>query len=905
MIQHTTDLTKAIKQSGSLVDGNLAKAVSAFTHEELQSITIQVKSNWTSEEPRTPEELWECIRAFHGIEMPITTTSEDANAPFEWMWDFWKDKYPASFAIAGRGCLKCLDIATPILTANRGWVTMGEVEVGDYVYSEKGVPIAVTQTSGILYDKECYRLDFDKADSIVCDAEHLWFTYTRTNRREVFSPTVSKYKSHNRTYPSLKTTEQLFKTKHRGTARVTKGYLCKPEANHSIPTGLLEYSRKEYIHLDPYLFGLWLGDGGASLKIYSTADQELLDTFHSAGYTSKEVGPYSYYVHGLCTTLKSIGQTTHGKKWVPIEYLEGDRLQRLSLLQGLMDTDGTCAKHAQRQSFCNINENIITAVETLLTGLGIKYTKAKYIAKINDKPYWMLNFSTDEPVFRLQRKLDIQLGHIQNRKLNKSMNHHFIRDVVPIESVPVKCIVVESDTHLFLAGKHLVPTHNSFPAAILTQLKCMYRPGYEAVLAAAERKQAQVSQKYLAKFYRNPELKASFAKKPGETKAEWKNGSSWAIVTGSTSGVSGQHPAQLCLDEIEFWEVEAIEQAFSCAKSHGDYPANLQMFSTRQRSYGCSNYLTNKIESGDKNIKLYKWTIFEAMRRCPTCLCVKGGNVINQPEKTCILWEDCKGLRATKSSGIYTREEICAIKEQVSEGVWQTQYLCLRPSSHGLVLYNFGHEEISPQEMTKGNYCAWEYDPALPYFICHDPAEGQKSVCTFFQVYNGKIFVFDELVDPECFSVTKVKNDVYERIMERGYGMPMKVIVDPHRTDAGKEWMTGTLTGEGQNRKFSVEYPSMENGYNEIEIGLELLRTFISDGSGRRRFFINKAKCPQLINAIREHHYKTGKDNILNDNAAPSNAYKDEVDTFRYLVIWGTNKGYLKTGGLNKFEDLG
>ena len=37
----------------------------------------------------------------------------------------------------------------------------------------------------------------------------------------------------------------------------------------------------------------------------------------------------------------------------------------------------------------------------------------------------------------------------------------FITDVRPIESVPVRCVEVDNADHLYLAGRSMIPTHNS------------------------------------------------------------------------------------------------------------------------------------------------------------------------------------------------------------------------------------------------------------------------------------------------------------------------------------------------------------------------------------------------------------------------------------------------------------
>ncbi|CAN5832059.1 hypothetical protein BH24ACT15_BH24ACT15_33490 [soil metagenome] len=57
----------------------------------------------------------------------------------------------------------------------------------------------------------------------------------------------------------------------------------------------------------------------------------------------------------------------------------------------------------------------------------------------------------------------------------------FIVDVRPAPSVPVRCIQVDSPSHLYLAGKGMIPTHNSFMVSCVQaweiyNLLCLKRP---------------------------------------------------------------------------------------------------------------------------------------------------------------------------------------------------------------------------------------------------------------------------------------------------------------------------------------------------------------------------------------------------------------------------------------------
>ena len=158
-----------------------------------------------------------------------------------------------------------------------------------------------------------------------------------------------------------------------------------------------------------------------------------------------------------------------GNKHIPEIYLRASANQRLALIQGLMDTDGTITRSGQC-SFTNTNLKIRDAFAELLRSMGIK---AKYVEREgklktfpNGKEYqtaisWQFSFTApdDLPVFRLSRHLERQMnGKPRHARRTK---RHGILSIEQVESAPVKCVAIDTPTHLFLAGTSMIPTHNS------------------------------------------------------------------------------------------------------------------------------------------------------------------------------------------------------------------------------------------------------------------------------------------------------------------------------------------------------------------------------------------------------------------------------------------------------------
>lgn len=294
------------------------------------------------------------------------------------------------------------------------------------------------------------------------------------------------------------------------------------------------------------------------------------------------------------------------------------------------------------------------------------------------------------------------------------------------------------------------------------------------------------------------------------------------------------------------------------------------------------NRLINEAEQ--RGIRKYQWNVFETMKKCPSCVCIKGGKVVSNPEEHCILWEACKGKKGIKATGWVPRkdvEQLCRTLGGPDATQWKTQGLCSRPSTKGLVYHNFEHTHL----YEGGNYTKWTFQPELPLYAVHDPAEGKKSVLYLVQYFEGSSYFFDELVQDECPNTSTTKVEFYKMCKEKGYPDPVMIVVDPRRTDSIADWQMGTISGTGINHSYRADFPNIEkaSGGHEITNGIEEVRTAICDGWGKRRLFINPDMVPHGVIAMREYHYKVDKNNEITSET-PSTDYKDEADPFRYWI---------------------
>lgn len=336
---------------------------------------------------------------------------------------------------------KALPLDTKIPSPN-GWMTMGDLKVGDFVFSDKGVPIKISAISDIFINHDCYKLYFDDGSTVVADAEHLW---------EV------RKQGRNKT-PVVLTTKEMFEQSATFVDSRNKE-VSKFSIKVSDP---VQYHKKE-IEIDPYTLGVWLGDGSSADGRLTCIFDDLLEYKKHIPYNFSEShrkendGIYFGTMYNLYTDLKKYNLLKN--KHIPTDYLINDVENRLELLRGLMDTDGWVEKNGQNCISLSYSKypQLIEDVYELLCSLGFKVFRKEY-KKTNSVRFYFQCPKSKFEIFKLSRKLDKQRQEI---KVSSYINSRFIRKIEKVETVPTKCIVVDSDNHLFLCSKHFIPTHNS------------------------------------------------------------------------------------------------------------------------------------------------------------------------------------------------------------------------------------------------------------------------------------------------------------------------------------------------------------------------------------------------------------------------------------------------------------
>jgi len=357
--------------------------------------------------------------------------------------------------VAGRPAMgKALALDTPLPTPS-GWTTMGEVAVGDLLLGGDGRPTRVVAATEVLVDRPCYAVEFDDDSVIVADAQHQWLTVTRAARRRVQEMSV---RAGGRRSPesSIHTTEQLAATLRCKTADQRLNHCVSNAAPVELPEAVLP--------LPPYALGVWLGDGHSASARYTSDDPEIAMHIEDDGL---DVVPRGRRLFGLQTAggesnealLRTMGVLRN--KHIPAQYLRASVGQRRALLAGLLDADGTVSPTGAVQITLT-NLRLALDVRELVVSLGYRcgwQAKPVRCRHPDSSTGYVITLSPVENPFRLERKRLAFKDRVHAR--SPRVTTRFIVDVRRVESVPVRCVEVDNDSHLYLAGRSMIPTHNS------------------------------------------------------------------------------------------------------------------------------------------------------------------------------------------------------------------------------------------------------------------------------------------------------------------------------------------------------------------------------------------------------------------------------------------------------------
>jgi hypothetical protein len=375
-------------------------------------------------------------------------------------------KEAVQFLLSRKKCILADDMGlgkmepiSSVIPTENGFKTFGELVIGDNVFGEDGKLHPITK----IFEhkgKEIYKVTFSDGTFSYCGLDHLWKVRTKN---------MTKRKQGWKTM-SLK---ELIESKLQYTdeSRVKIG--LKPRNKYEIPVTLpVQYKEKEYI-IHPYVLGVCIGDGNlcnnrinisipdnekeTANRIESLLREDMLlkEDRSSNCPRYRIMHKVRKFKNDYISEIKRLGLNVKGNdKFIPTEYKLGSISQRLDLLRGLMDSDGTIGKN-NRISFSTNSEKLANDVSELVFSLGGIARIGKYNHKGKKNIEYQVRIQIKENPFYLKRK---------SEKYSPTYLKYCSKYIVSAEydrNEDARCIMVDYDEHTYITGKNYIVTHNT------------------------------------------------------------------------------------------------------------------------------------------------------------------------------------------------------------------------------------------------------------------------------------------------------------------------------------------------------------------------------------------------------------------------------------------------------------
>ena len=342
------------------------------------------------------------------------------------------------------GDWKGLPLDTEIPTLE-GWSTMRDLKIGDTVFDKDGKQCKVIVKSEI-HTNPCYKIHFSKDISIIADEEHRWLISFSTHPN-------TKYKGQLREV--IMTTKELYE------------YLqyYNPKNQYQVPKIYLNKEldlSEQNLPIDPYVLGLWLGNGTAddgritqelNAKSWEIIESKGFELSKNSEHNDKKAETRTIY--GLRTLLQD--NNLLNNKHIPNIYQRSSRSQRINLIRGLMDADGFYDKI--HKTFI-MSTNYYWQADGLikvLSSLGIRAA----LNKVTRPGYNTILQVCYDVKFKTSQFNPFMCRNQEVECVEPKMNYYFIKNVEKTETVETQCIQVDSPSHTYLCTRYMLVTHNT------------------------------------------------------------------------------------------------------------------------------------------------------------------------------------------------------------------------------------------------------------------------------------------------------------------------------------------------------------------------------------------------------------------------------------------------------------
>lgn len=387
----------------------------------------------------------------------MITPSDEQNNAIMLIKKWFKSKPSNPFVLGGyAGCGKAQPLNSKILTKN-GYIQMKDVYVGCEIFGDDG---KIYEISNIFKQgiKDVYDITFSDNIIVRCCDDHLWNVHTK-QERDLNRPYKTK------SIREIIESHSLFFVEKNG----YKKWNCY------IPMCLPLQFSEQSVFIDPYIFGLLIGDGSFRSSIsfinYEVDIIERLKKFcNDNGFILTKKGRAVYIKddqkidkHNRITSyIKELGlfNSKSETKFIPKVYLYNSIQNRIDLLSGLIDTDGEV-----------INENYFYSTTSLQLANDVKFLVNSLggTCNLNSRQTYFTYNGVKKPglkSYRLGIKLpkDIKCfrsdKHTANFRVGQTQSRRTIRKIEYVGREECVCITTTNPSKLYLTDDCVV-THNS------------------------------------------------------------------------------------------------------------------------------------------------------------------------------------------------------------------------------------------------------------------------------------------------------------------------------------------------------------------------------------------------------------------------------------------------------------
>lgn len=365
-------------------------------------------------------------------------------------------------------------ISEPVLTEN-GWIPMGDITVGTKVYGEDGKLHTVTGVfpQGV---KDVYELTFRDKTKTRCGLEHLWKVHTKKQRENMRKHNDDRYK-----ILPLSEIIKDYKKYTINTKHSEGGYL---DYRYSIPVNKpIEFENNKELKLNPYVLGLLLGDGGftGSVITFTNSEDELFEQLrdllkdlnisvncrdfenHKQATLTYELDTHKNPLKDIVKELGLIGCGSR-EKFIPKEYIYTSIENRIELLSGIINTDGSVDSHNTSICVSSYSKQLVCDIAEVARSLG-------FIAVISEYDRTNAN-STKKYDKEIEYRTSIYAGTSDYSILKLSNKHkdrlvdkqiEYVKSLQSIKLIgqeECQCIMVDNPNHLYITNDYIV-THNT------------------------------------------------------------------------------------------------------------------------------------------------------------------------------------------------------------------------------------------------------------------------------------------------------------------------------------------------------------------------------------------------------------------------------------------------------------